>query len=196
MESKKRVALFFGSFNPIHIGHLALANYIAEFTDVDEVRFVVSPQNPFKQNMDLLDDKIRLEMVAAAIEGFEKFSVTDVEFSLAKPSYTCNTLAVLTEQEPETDFIIVMGADNIASFGKWKNAQWMLDNFRLMVYPRPGFTISYPAEWRGVSVIEAPIFEISSTQIRNAIRDGKDVRYFLHPNVMKKIEESKAYGLR
>ncbi|MBP5458282.1 MAG: nicotinate-nucleotide adenylyltransferase [Paludibacteraceae bacterium] len=191
---KKRVALFFGSFNPIHIGHLALANYIAEFSSVDEVRFVVSPQNPFKQNSDLLDDKIRLEMVASAIAGYAKFSVTDIEFSMPKPSYTCETLRLLSEQNPDTDFILVMGADNIENFNKWRNFQWILDHYALMVYPRPGYSTEHPAEWENVTIVEAPIFEISSTLIRNAIKEGKDVRYFLHHEVMRKIEEGRLYG--
>lgn len=191
--AKKRVALFFGSFNPIHIGHLALANYIAEFASVDEVRFVVSPQNPFKQNMELLDDKIRLEMVAAAIAGYAKFSVTDIEFSMPKPSYTCETLKALSEQEPNTDFILVMGADNIVSFGKWRRYDWILENYQLMVYPRPGYSTNHPAEWENVSVIEAPIFEISSTLIRQAVKEGKDVRYFVHHKVMEMINERSLY---
>lgn len=196
MKSKKRVALFFGSFNPIHIGHLALANYIAEFTTVDEVRFVVSPQNPFKQNMDLLDDTIRLEMVASAIAEYPKFSVTDIEFSMPKPSYTCDTLKALSAQEPDTEFILVMGADNIMSFGKWKNFQWIIDNYSLMVYPRPGYSTEHPSEWTNVAIIEAPIFEISSTLIRDSIKEGKDVRYFLNHNVMEKIRRGNLYGYK
>lgn len=188
------MALFFGSFNPIHIGHLALANHIAEFSLVDEVRFVVSPQNPFKQNMDLLADETRLRLVALAIDGYEKFSVTDIEFSMPKPSYTCDTLQALSEREPETEFILVIGSDNIEAFGKWKNAQWITDNFRLMVYPRPGYSATPPAEWRIMEVADAPVFEVSSTKIREAIRKGIPLPYFLHHKVAAEIGRLGLYG--
>ena len=123
-----KIALFFGSFNPIHIGHLALANHIAEFGGVDEVRFVVSPQNPFKQNLSLMDDDIRLSWVKQAIEDYPRFSVSDIEFSMPKPSYTSDTLERLSSLEPENEFVLVMGGDNLASFSGWRRYEWILDH--------------------------------------------------------------------
>lgn len=193
MIMSKRVALFCGSFNPIHIGHLALCNYIAENTDVDEVRFVVSPQNPFKVNVDLLEDELRLKMVQLATDGYEKFTVSDVEFKMEKPSFTYLTLQKLSEMEPDTEFILIMGGDNLDAFRKWRNWEWIMQNYQVWVYPRLGSTNEIPADFVNFKKIESPIIEISSTFVRKSIADGKDVRYFLTEKVANYIEENKLY---
>ncbi len=178
---KRRVALFFGSFNPIHIGHLALANHIAEFGGVDEVRFVVSPQNPFKQNKNLMDDVLRVEWVRRAIGDYPRFSVTDIELSMPKPSYTSDTLERLSAMEPDTEFLLVMGGDNLVAFSGWRRYEWILENYRILVYPRLDGPTEIPAEWgsRMTLLAQAPRLEVSSTFIRDSILADKDVRFFL-----------------
>ena len=175
----KKTALFFGSFNPVHIGHLALGNYIAEFADVDEVRFIVSPYNPLKEEGELWDDAVRLEMLRRSLSGYPKFSVSDIEFSLPKPSFTYQTLSVLSEQEPDTQFILVIGSDNVDIFHKWKNYEWIMANYPILVYPRLGSSNQIPENYVNMTLIDAPIIEISSTFVRQSLRTGKDVRFFL-----------------
>ncbi|MBQ0030098.1 MAG: nicotinate-nucleotide adenylyltransferase [Bacteroidales bacterium] len=189
----RKVALFCGSFNPIHIGHLALCSYVAEFCDVDEVRFVVSPQNPFKVNVDLLDDDLRLEMVKRAVQGFPKFTVSDVEFSLPKPSYTYVTLQHLSESEPDAQFILMMGGDNLDAFRKWKNYEWIMKNYPIWVYSRLGSSNQIPSDFVNFTLLKTPIIEISSTFIRNSIADNKNVDYFLHPAVSAYIKVNGLY---
>ena len=189
----RTVALFMGSFNPIHIGHLALCNHIAEFNNVDEVRFIVSPQNPLKKSADLLDDTIRLHMVSLAIEGYPKFSVSNVEFYLPKPSYSYVTLQHLKDTEPDTRFILIMGADNLDIFSKWKNYQWIMQNIEIWVYPRLGFSNSIPDDYCNMKMISAPVMEISSTFVRQSIASGNDVRFFLDKDVYKFIEQNSLY---
>lgn len=187
----KKVALFFGSFNPIHNGHLILANYIAEYAGVDEVRFVVSPQNPFKENRSLMPDDLRLRMVQTAICDYPKFSATDVEFSLTKPSYTCQTLQYLSEQYPEDEFLLIMGGDNLPTFDKWKNAEWIAENFKILVYPRPGEPMEVPLCWRkSVTLLEnAPLLDVSSTMVRRAKKEGRNLRFFLAKGVWEMMDE-------
>lgn len=165
------------------MGHLALCNYIAEYTDVDEVRFVVSPQNPFKVNVELLDDDLRLEMVRLATQNYPKFTVSDVEFHLEKPSYTYITLQKLSESEPDTEFILIMGGDNLDAFRKWRNWEWIMQNYQVWVYPRLGSTNQIPDDFINFTAIKSPIIEISSTFIRQSIASGHDVRYFLPSSV-------------
>lgn len=186
---KRRVALFFGSFNPIHIGHLALANHIAEFGGVDEVRFVVSPQNPFKQNKNLMDDVLRVEWVKRAVEGYARFGVTDIELSMPKPSYTSATLERLSQLEPETEFVLVMGGDNLPTFGGWRRYDWIMEHYPILVYPRLDGPTEIPSEWgRYMTLLEgAPRIEVSSTFIRNAILADKDVRYFLPLSIWEDV---------
>lgn len=175
----KKVALFFGSFNPVHIGHLVIGNYIAEFGGVDEVRYIVSPHNPLKNNKDLLDDSIRLEMLSRSIAGYSKFSVSDIEFSLPKPSFTYKTLSLLSEKEPDTQFLLIIGADNLNIFHEWKNYEWIMANYPILIYPRLGFSGQIPNHFSNMTFIDAPVIEISSTFIRQSLQKGKDVRYFL-----------------
>jgi nicotinate-nucleotide adenylyltransferase len=186
-----KVALFLGSFNPIHNGHLILANYIAEYCDVDEVRFVVSPQNPFKQDKRLLPDKLRLELAQTAIGDYPKFSVSDIEFNLPKPSYTYHTLSKLLEQEPETEFVLLIGGDNLRTFPQWKNAEELVKMCELWVYPRPKCDMQIPINWEDkVKILEeAPMVEVSSTAVRQAKKAGKDLRFFLPAEVWSMLPE-------
>ena len=186
----KKTALFFGSFNPVHIGHLAIGNYIAEFAGVDEVRYIVSPQNPLKSGTHLLDDSIRLEMLRRSLSGYPKFSVSDVEFFLPKPSFTFKTLSVLSEKEPDTQFILVLGSDNAAIFHNWKNHEWIMANYPIFVYPRLGSSDRIPGN---MTLIDAPIIEISSTFIRQSIQSGKDIRFFLPEAAYRMITEQQLY---
>ncbi len=189
----KKTALFFGSFNPVHIGHLVLGNYIAEFTDVDEVRFIVSPHNPLKDESELLDDSTRLEMLRRSLSGYPEFSVSDIEFLLSKPSFTFQTLSVLSEQEPDTQFILVIGGDNVDLFHQWKNYEWIMENYPIFVYPRLGSSNQIPGNYSNMTLINAPVIEISSTFIRQSIRAGKDIRFFLPEAAYKMIIDGRLY---
>ncbi len=188
----KKTGLFFGSFNPIHIGHLAIANYIVEFTDLDNIWFVVSPHNPLKPKKSLLADNHRYYMVNLAVEDDHRFKVSNIEFHLPQPSYTVNTLAYLKEKYPGIEFSLIMGADNILTINKWRNYEYILNNYRIFVYPRPDYdlkNIDYP----NVEIVNAPIMQISASFIRKAIKEGKDVRYFLLPKVWNYIDEMNFY---
>lgn len=193
MEEKKlRTGIFGGSFNPIHIGHLALANYLCENGYIDELWFLVSPQNPFKQNEKLLDDKTRLRMVNAAVKGYKRFSVSDFEFTLPKPSYTINTLNKLSETYTDRDFYLIIGADNWAAFDRWKSPEEIISKHHVLVYPRLGYDIPEKLP-QNVRAVDSPLIEVSSTFIRESISQGKDVRYFLHPAVYEIIEKESLY---
>lgn len=193
MEKKKlRTGIFGGSFNPIHIGHLALANYLCENDYIDELWFLVSPQNPFKQNEKLLDDKTRLRMVNAAVRGYGRFYVSDFEFSLPKPSYTINTLNKLSETYTDRDFYLIIGADNWAAFDRWKSPEEIISKHHVLVYPRLGYDIPEMLP-QNVKAVDSPLIEVSSTFIRESISQGKDVRYFLHPAVYEIIEKESLY---
>lgn len=188
-----KVGLYFGSFNPIHIGHLALANYIAEYTDLQEIWFVVSPQNPLKQRAQLLDDYQRLHIVNLALRDFSKFRACDIEFRMPKPSYTIDTLAYLQEQHPEHAFTLIMGEDNLGTLHKWKNYELLLSNFNIMVYPRPNCEKTVFHNHQHVQLIDAPQIEISSSFIRKAIADGKNVQFFVPEKAWQYIDEMNFY---
>lgn len=175
-----KIGLYFGSFNPIHIGHLAIANYIVEYTDLDKVWFVVSPHNPLKNKAGLLAQHHRLELVRLAIENDWRFDVSDIEFHLPQPSYTAHTLAHLNEKYPDKEFSLIMGADNLASLEKWKNYNHLLEHYSIYVYPRPETTTNADRfENHKITVLDCPTFEVSSSFIRNAIKDKKDIRHFV-----------------
>ena len=176
---KTKIGLFFGSFNPVHNGHLMLANYIVEYTDLDSIWFVVSPQNPFKDKESLLQDRHRFDMLEMAVGNDSRFEACDIEFNMPKPSYTIDTLTRLSELYPETEFHLICGMDNLVNFKKWKNAQEILDNYHLLVYPRKGYEGGDLMNHKSVRIIDAPEIEISSTFIRNAVAENKDVRYFM-----------------
>jgi nicotinate-nucleotide adenylyltransferase len=189
----KKTGLFFGSFNPIHIGHLALANYMVSFTDLDEVWFVVSPHNPLKDKQSLLAQNHRLYMVKLAIENHTKFRASDVEFKLSQPSYTINTLTYLKEKYPKKNFSLIMGMDNLQNFHKWKNYEQILDKHSIYVYPRQysqaGSFVNHPS----INITEAPVMEISSSFIRKAILDKKDVSCFMPEKVAAYVREMNFY---
>lgn len=191
---KLRVGLYFGSYNPIHIGHLAIANYMVEFMEIDQLWFVVSPQNPFKKKANLLDDYQRLELVHRAVEGDDRLRASNIEFNLPKPSYTIDTLTYVKDQYPGYRFIILMGSDNLESFHKWKNYDAIVENYGIIVYPRPGFDPSKIKIHPNITIAkEAPLMEISSSFIREAIGKGKDVRHFLPAKSREYLEEMNFY---
>lgn len=194
MASKKKIGLYFGTFNPIHIGHLIIANHMANYTNLDEVWFVVSPHNPFKNKKNLLDDYARLELVHRAVKDFDKLCVSDIEFSLTQPSYTVNTLVSLCEKFTDHDFSLIMGGDNLNTFHKWKNHDHILANHQLYVYPRLATMPGSLDNHERVNLVGAPIIQISSSFIRNAIRGKKDVRPMLPPNVWEYIDEMNYYA--
>lgn len=174
-----KTGLFFGSFNPVHNGHMIIANYILEYTYLEQIFFVVSPQNPFKEKSNLLEDYHRLAMVKEAIGDHTSYIACDIEFKMPKPSYTVDTLTYLKEKYPEKEFSLIMGADNLKSFHKWKNSKMIIKNHYLYVYPRPGVDIGEYSNNKKVILINAPLMEITATFIRNAVKEKKDVRYFM-----------------
>ena len=175
-----KVGLFFGSFNPVHIGHMVIANYMVEYSDISQLWFVVSPHNPLKKKSTLLADHHRLDMVGMAIGDDARFQASDIEFRMPKPSYTIDTLTYLSAQFPSYEFVIIMGSDGLPSFSKWKNFEQIIKQYKRLVYPRPGENIKKDKH-PNIEVINAPLMEISSSFIRKAIKERKDVRYFL-PN--------------
>lgn len=185
------IVLYFGSFNPIHIGHLALANYVQSYGGFDELWFVVTPCNPFKRDQQLWDDDLRLELARRATRDCPFLNVSDVEFTLPRPSYTANTLRRLRELYPEHAFTLLMGGDNWAGFPKWRESDEILRMCQVLVYPRPGYELDATALPQGVRLLQAPLLEISSTFIRQAMGEGRDMRYFLHPSSMELLEEMK-----
>lgn len=194
-----KVGLYFGSFNPIHIGHIAIAGYISEFTDLDQVWFVVSPHNPLKAKETLLNGYDRLRMVDLALGGSFKLRSCDVEFRLPVPSYTVDTMAYLTEKYPSHKFSLIMGEDNLATIHKWKNIGSLISNFTFYVYPRrdgvPGHSPLAP-ELKGtgnIRIVDAPIMDISGSFIRKGIKEGKDMSYFLPQPVWNYIDKNQYY---
>lgn len=189
----QKIGLFFGSFNPIHTGHLIIANYMANHTDLSEVWLVVSPHNPLKKKDSLLNMYDRLEMVNLALEDADNIRSNDIEFRLPKPSYTIDTLIHLQERYPNRNFVLIMGSDNLVTLKKWKNYEIILRDFEIYVYPRPGFDST---EWNShpkITITDTPLMEISSTFIRNAIKKQKNVRYFLPNKVLDFIEKKGIY---
>lgn len=187
------IGLFFGSFNPIHIGHMAIANYMVEFTDMDQLWFVVSPHNPLKEKKSLLSQQQRLYMVNVAVEDYPKFKSSNIEFDLPQPSYTVNTLAHLKEKYPQHTFSLIIGQDNLVTFDKWKNYEEILKQFKLYVYPRPNCVASKFDAHPNVIFTKAPMMDISSTFIRNAVKEKKDVRLFLPEKVWDYVESMNFY---
>lgn len=176
-----KIGLFLGSFNPVHIGHLIIANSMLQYSDLDEVWLVVSPQNPLKERGSLLDDAERLAMVRLAIAGNEHLKACDIEFHLPLPSYTIRTLQALAEQNPYNEFCLLMGSDNLANFMRWKDWEAILKNYKLYVYPRPGTEHCELSTHPSVTMVPVPMLDISSTYIREQIALGKDVRYLVPP---------------
>ncbi|MCF6214330.1 MAG: nicotinate-nucleotide adenylyltransferase [Flavobacteriaceae bacterium] len=189
------IGLYFGTFNPIHVGHLIIANHMAEYTDLEQVWLVVSPQNPFKQKSTLLADYHRYQLVQIATEDFSKLKPSKIEFELTKPSYTVNTLAYLSEKFPQHNFSLIMGGDNLNTFHKWKNYEFILENHHLYVYPRLTETLKKEKfkNHSHVHHVMAPVIEISATQIRKGINQNKEVKPLLPCKVWQYIDEMNFY---
>ena len=190
-----KIGLYFGSFNPIHIGHLIIANQLVENSDLDQIWFVVTPHNPFKKKASLLDNYQRLEMVHLATKDYDKLQPCDIEFNLPQPNYTVNTLVHLKEKHSKHDFSIIVGEDNLKSFHKWKNYEVILEDYHVYVYPRisEGVVETQFTNHPKITRVEAPIIELSSTLIRNSIKAGKNVRPLLSDAVWKYVDEMNFY---
>ena len=201
------IGLYFGTFNPIHIGHLIISNYMADYTDLDQVWLIVSPQNPLKKKRSLLEDYHRLAIVKVAIDDNLKLRASDIEFNMPRPSYTSDTLAYLKEKHPDNNFHLIMGEDNLRTFHKWKNFDYILESHKIYVYPRV-LTIQEEREVEEIGYLpanklqqhknvivcdDAPVMKVSASFIRQAIKDGNDVRYLLTDPVHKYIEEMNFY---
>lgn len=198
----KNIGLYFGTFNPIHVGHLIIANHMVQYANLDELWFVVSPQNPLKPKASLLADYHRLALVRIAVEDNDKLKASNIEFGLTQPSYTIHTLVALTEKHPEYGFTIVMGEDNLNTFHKWKNYEEILKHYNILVYPRveTDENLSVKSESRSalldhskVTMIDAPLMKIAASFIRKSIAAGKDVRYLLTEPVLKYVDEMNFY---
>ncbi len=189
----ERIGLFFGSFNPIHHGHLMLANYLVEYTDLQEVWFVVSPHNPLKDKKTLLADYHRLDMVSMAINDYPRFRVSDIEFRMPKPSFTIDTLVRLSEKHPGKLFSVICGMDSLQSFHKWKNFEQILENYRLIVYPRKNHIASALENHPAVQIVQAPEIEVSSSFIRQGIWEGKDLSFFVPAKVYQYMQDMHFY---
>lgn len=186
--NKVKTGIFSGSFNPIHIGHLALANYLCEYEGLDEIWFMVSPQNPLKAQADLWSDELRLKLVQLSIADYSRFQASDFEFHLPRPSYSVHTLEKLHETFPEREFHFIIGSDNWLRFDRWYQSERIIRENKIIIYPRPGFPVEEEELPRTVRLVHSPEFEISSTFIRDALSEGKDIRYFVHPKVWEYIK--------
>lgn len=198
-EKKEKIGLFFGSFNPIHNGHLILSNYIVENSDLNKIWFVVSPLNPLKKQSSLLDNNTRLHLVELAINDNSKFYACNIEFSLPIPSYTINTLTYLTEKYPDKDFSLIIGEDNLRQFTKWKNYNIILEYYNIYVYPREKTigedkdAINELLNMKNVHQIDAPLINISASFIRDLLRQGKSIQYLVPDKVKDEIEKGNLY---
>jgi len=187
-----KIGLFFGSFNPMHIGHKAIASYMVEFTDLEKVCFIVSPQNPLKKKQSLLDQHHRLMIIRMEVEDNSKLQVSDIEFKMPQPSYTIDTLVRLKEEKSENEYALIMGADNLQNFHKWKNYKQILADYSIYVYPRPGIEISGKHE--NIHIVKGvPQMEISASFIRQSIKQKKDVSYLIPEKAWKYIDEMNFY---
>jgi len=187
-----KIGLYFGSFNPVHVAHLIIANHILNETDIEKVWFVVSPQNPFKTENSLLNEYHRLHLVKLATENDNRIKASDIEFTLPKPSYTVNTLAYLSEKHPEHEFSIIMGSDSFQNLPKWKNYGVIVKNYPIYVYLRPGFEIEDKLN-ASVYIVDAPLLQLSATQIRKYAKEGKSLRYLVPDKVLEEIERGGYY---
>jgi nicotinate-nucleotide adenylyltransferase len=188
-----KTGLFFGSFNPLHVGHLVIANYMLEFTDLERLWFVVSPQNPMKEKSSLLDQRHRFAIIQRAIEDDPRLKVSDIEFRLPLPSYTINTLVHLQEKYPGHRFVLLTGSDNLETFHKWKNYEHILENYEIYVYPRPGHEGGDLRNHARVKWVPAPHIEISASFLRKALREKRDMRYFIPERAYNYIREMHFY---
>lgn len=187
-----KIGLFFGSFNPIHIGHLIIANHVLNETDLEKIWIIVSPQNPLKSDTGLLNETNRLQMARLAVEQDPRIKVSDVEFNMPRPSYTIDTLTYLKEKYPDDSFSIIMGSDSLQNLDKWKNYKMIAMHYPIFVYKRNGFEIE---NTHGANIVElnVPLLQISATQIRNLIKSGKSIRYLVPEIVREEIETRRFY---
>ena len=188
-----KVGLFFGSFNPVHVGHMIIANYMAQHTDLDQIWMVVSPQNPLKNRRTLAKDYDRLYLIDQAIDDNPLLRSSNIEFSLPKPSYTIDTLTYLKEKYPNKQFVLIMGGDNLGSFHKWKNYETILNNHEIYVYKRPTYELGELESHESISLFDTPMMEISSSYIRNEIKEGRSIRYLVPEKVEDHILEAGVY---
>lgn len=187
-----KIGLYFGSFNPVHNGHLIIAQHALNDTDLKEIWFIVSPQNPFKNSNTLLNENHRLNLVKLAIEGEDRLRASNVEFKLPKPSYTVNTLAYLKEKYPHHEFAILMGSDGFQNLHQWKNAEVIINHYPIYIYKRPGFDIDTKTK-ADIHIIDAPLLQISSTHIRELIASGKSIRFLVPDAVREEIDKFAYY---
>lgn len=186
------IGLYFGSFNPVHVGHLIIANHILNETPIEKIWFVVSPQNPFKPSQGLLNEYHRLHLVRLATEDDIRIKASDIEFNLPRPSYTATTLAYLAEKFPENRFSIIMGSDSFQNLPKWKNYETIVKNYQVYVYKRPGFEVTNGIG-ADLHLLDAPLLELSATRIREYIKEGKSARYMVPDKVLEEIEKGGYY---
>ena len=187
-----KIGLYFGSFNPVHVGHLIIANHVINHTEIQQVWLVISPQNPHKLSAGLLNEYHRLHLVQCAIEGENNIKASKVEFNLPKPSYTADTLMYLREKHPQHEFIIIMGSDSFSNLPKWKNYRFIVENHALYIYPRPGFEVNNTINAK-LEILNAPLLEVSSSAIRNLIKEKKSIRYLVTDVVKEEIENNSYY---
>lgn len=187
------IGLYFGSFNPIHIGHLIVANHVIEHTDLDKIWFVVSPHNPLKESHTLLNEYDRLHLAELAIKGNNKFRASNIEFHLPKPSYTIDTLTYLSEKFPLEKFTVIMGSDSYQNLHRWKNYEQLLGQYKVVVYLRPGFVVDEVGKHKNVTVLKAPLLDISATHIRTQVKEGKSIQYLVPDEVMNCIADNRYY---
>jgi nicotinate-nucleotide adenylyltransferase len=185
------IGLYFGSFNPVHIGHLIIANFVANNTSVNQVWYIISPHNPLKKSSSLLNEYHRLHLVKLAIDSNNKFKASDIEFKLPRPSYTIDTLTYLHEKYPTYTFSVIIGSDSLLNINKWKNGEVLLTDYHLIVYQRPGFIAE--ASNSNISLLKAPLLEISSTEIRKLIQNRKSIQYLVPEKVVEEIERNGYY---
>ena len=190
-----KIGLYFGSYNPIHIGHLIIAYFILNETDIEKIWFIISPQNPFKQNNSLLNEYDRLHLVRIALLNDTRMKASNIKFKLSRPSYTSNTMIHLTEKYPEKKFTIIMGSDSFQNIHNWKNYESIINNYQICVYKREGFDIKNPSG-ANIRILDSPLIEISSSQIRDYIKRGKSIRYLVPENVREEIETRHFYKKR
>lgn len=187
------IGLFFGSFNPIHLGHLIIAEHMVGMSDMDQLWFVVTPHNPHKRKASLANDYDRLHLVELAIADNPHFRASNVEFNLPQPNYTIDTLAYLRERHSNHHFSLIMGGDNLVSLPKWKNYEQILEHHKIYVYSRPGPDVNHDLEPNQITIIEAPMMHISSTYIRSRISQGESIKYLVHPSVEEYLDQSSLY---